>query len=180
MVFVDSNLPMYVAGRDHANRAPALRFFERVRTGAVDICTSTEVLQEILYRYVALNRRDLAGSVYDLFVQLCPVVFPVTLADTDRARHLVTSTSGLGVRDAIHAAVMLNNSVTRIATFDQGFDAMPDLERVALEKPSWRTSRRVEGRAGRGRSILLRSRRGASGLREMSLTYDSYRSSVLT
>ena len=88
-VFIDSNLPMYVAGRDHPLREPARRFLERVRTGEVEGCTSTEVLQEILYRYVGLRRPDLATQVYELFVQLCPVVFPVTLADTDRARDFV-------------------------------------------------------------------------------------------
>jgi len=72
MIFVDSNVPMYVAGRDHPLRGPAQRFLERARAGDIEICTSTEVLQEILYRYVALNRRDLAGSVYDLFVQSVP------------------------------------------------------------------------------------------------------------
>jgi predicted nucleic acid-binding protein len=90
VVFVDSNVPMYVAGREHPLRGPAQRFLERAGGGDVEICTSTEVLQEILYRYSALNRRDLAGAVYDLFVQLCPVVLPVTLADTDRARRIVT------------------------------------------------------------------------------------------
>lgn len=48
--FIDSNIPMYVAGREHANREPARRFLERVRKGSVEACTSTEVLQEILYR----------------------------------------------------------------------------------------------------------------------------------
>lgn len=62
-VFIDSNLPMYVAGREHAHRGPARRFLERVRRGAVDGCTSTEVLQEILYRYVSLRRHDLAHRV---------------------------------------------------------------------------------------------------------------------
>ena len=66
MVFVDSNVPTYVAGRDHPLRDPARRFLERARGGDVDICTSTEVLQEILYRYSALKRLDLAASVYDL------------------------------------------------------------------------------------------------------------------
>ena len=132
MVFVDSNVPMYVAGREHALRDPARRFLERARAGEVEICTSTEVLQEILYRYAALGRRDLAGDVYDLFVQLCPVVLPVTLADTDRARHLVTGAPGVSVRDAVHAAVMLNHDVTDIATFDRGFDAIPGVSRVPL------------------------------------------------
>lgn len=132
MIFVDSNVPMYVAGRDHPHRAPARRFLEQVRTGEVNACTSTEVLQKVLYRYNALKRLDLARQVYDLFVQLCPVVFPVTLADTDRARDLVCDGSGAGVRDAIHAAVMLNHDVRDIATFDRGFDRIEGVERLAL------------------------------------------------
>jgi predicted nucleic acid-binding protein len=132
MVFVDSNVPMYVAGRDHPFRAPARRFLERARAGEVEICTSTEVLQEILYRYAALKRRDLAGAVYDLFVQVCPVVFPVTLADTDRARAVVGAERDIGVRDALHAAVMLNNGVTTIATFDDEFDHVAGVTRIEM------------------------------------------------
>ena len=131
-VFVDSNIPMYVAGRDHSLRAPAVRFLEAVKAEEVEACTSTEVLQEILYRYVSLRRRDLAASVYDLFVQLCRVVLPVTLADTDRARQLVAKAGGVGVRDAIHAAVMLNNGIGKIATFDKAFDRIPGVERLRL------------------------------------------------
>lgn len=132
MVFVDSNIPMYVAGRDHPLRGPAQRFLERARAGNIEICTSTEVLQEILYRYAALNRRDLAGSVYDLFVQLCPIVHGVTLADTDRARRLIEVHPSVGVRDAIHAAVMLNHDLKAIATFDQGFDDIEGIQRLPL------------------------------------------------
>ena len=132
MVFVDSNVPMYVAGRDHPLRDPARRFLERARSGGVDICTSTEVLQEILYRYAALKRLDLAASVYDLFVHICPTVLPVALADTDRARALLVSSRGITVRDAVHAAVMLNHDVSEIATFDEGFDALDGISRVDL------------------------------------------------
>ena len=132
MVFVDSNVPMYVAGRDHPLRDPARRFLERARSGEVDICTSTEVLQEILYRYSALKRLDLAASVYDLFVHLCPTVLPVTLADTDRARTLLIAARGISVRDAVHAAVMLNHDISEIASFDGGFDAVDGVTRVAL------------------------------------------------
>jgi uncharacterized protein len=132
MVFVDSNVPMYVAGRDHPLRDPARRFLERARSGEVDICTSTEVLQEILYRYAALKRLELAASVYDLFVHICPTVLPVALADTDRAKALLVSTRGISVRDAVHAAVMLNHDISEIATFDEGFDALDGITRVAL------------------------------------------------
>ena len=132
MIFVDSNVPMYVAGRDHPLRPAAVRFLERARAGEVDICTSTEVLQEILYRYASLKRLDLAVAVYDLFVQLCPVVYPVTLADTDRARRLITETDGVSVRDAVHASVMLNNDIVEIATFYTGFDEVPGISRIEL------------------------------------------------
>ncbi len=132
-VFVDSNVPMYVAGRDHPLRAPARRFLDRVRSGEQDACTSTEVLQEILYRYSSLRRLDLAREVYDLFVQIVPTVLPVTLADTDRARDIVCGPAAVSARDALHAGVMLTHGITRIATFDTGFDAIEGVERLRLE-----------------------------------------------
>jgi uncharacterized protein len=131
-VFIDSNIPMYVAGADHPNRAPARRFLERVRSREVDGFTSTEVLQEILYRYHALQRLDLASNVYDFFVALVPVVLPVTLADTDLARDLLATTAGVSARDAVHGAVMLNNGLERVATFDRGFDRMGRVSRLEL------------------------------------------------
>lgn len=123
---------MYVAGRDHPNRDPARRFLRRAREGKVDACTSTEVLQEILYRYASLGRLDLAREVYDLFVEFCPIVLGVTLADTDRARDLVCQAIGPSARDAVHAAVMLNNNVEWIATFDSGFDEIAGIRRLKL------------------------------------------------
>jgi len=131
-VFVDSNIPMYVAGGEHENQEPARRFLDRVRDGKVDACTSTEVLQEILYRYSSLGRLDIASQVYDLVVEICPVVLEVTLADTDRARDLLCGTAGISARDAVHAAVMLNHDVEWVATFDAGFDRVRGLRRLKI------------------------------------------------
>jgi predicted nucleic acid-binding protein len=131
-VFIDSNIPMYVAGRDHPLRDPSRRFLARLQSGEFEGCTSTEVLQEILYRYVGLRRPELAVEVYDLFVGLCSTVFPVTLADTDRARDLVREGAVASTRDLVHAAVMLNNDVTRVASFDAGFDDIRGIERLPL------------------------------------------------
>ena len=131
-VFVDSNIPMYVAGAEHPNRGPATRFLESAGDAGLDLCTSTEVLQEILYRYTVLGRADLADRVYDLFVALIPEIFSVTLADTDLAKRILLSTPGLSARDAVHAGVMLNRDVNRVATFDRGFDRIEGIERVEL------------------------------------------------
>jgi predicted nucleic acid-binding protein len=132
-VFIDSNIPMYVAGAAHQNRDPARRFLERVRSGDVEGCTSTEVLQEILYRYSAIGRRTLGAEVYDLFVQLCPVVFDVTLADTDGARQLLLDYPELSARDCVHAAVMNSHELDVIATFDTGFDRVVGFRRLDLQ-----------------------------------------------
>ena len=131
-VFVDSNIPMYVAGSKHENRDPALRFLDRVRDRQVEACTSTGVLEESLYRYSSLGRLDLASEVYDLVVEICPVVLDVTLADTDRARDLLCSTAGISARDAVHAAVMLNHEIEWIATFDSGFDRVRGVRRLRM------------------------------------------------
>ena len=127
---------MYVAGGEHPNRELARRFLDRAREGVVDICTSTEVLQEILYRYSALGKPDLARDVYDLFVEICPVVLPVTIADTDVARNLIATTQGISARDAVHVGVMLNHKIVSIATFDTGFDGIPGIKRISLSEKS--------------------------------------------
>jgi hypothetical protein len=131
-VFIDSNIPMYVAGAEHPNRAAADRFLERVRSREVAACTSTEVLQEILHRYSSVGKPAVAGRIYSLFVDICPAVFSVTLADTDRARDLLVTVPGIAARDAIHAAVMLNHNLEWIATFDAHFDRVPGISRLPL------------------------------------------------
>lgn len=131
-VFVDSNIPMYVAGSDHPNKRPATLFLHAVRSGKYEAYASTEVLQEILYRYCALNRRDVADRVYSLFVELCTEVYPVTLADTDAAKLLLAKHQRLGPRDAIHTAVMNNRGIRTIATFDKDFDDAPSVRRLSL------------------------------------------------
>lgn len=132
-IFIDSNIPMYVAGREHPHREPSRRFLAKVQQGEIEGCTSVEVLQEILYRYSSLRRLDLAREVYDIFVQVCPVMLSITLADTDRARNLLTEVNGVSARDAIHAAVMLNHDVEWIASFDTGFDGVPGIRRAELK-----------------------------------------------
>ncbi len=131
-VFIDSNIPMYVAGAEHEYREPASRFLDRVEKHELEACTSTVVLQEILSRYAGLGRHDLAGRIYDLFVEACPEVLDVTLADTDRARDLIANGVTSIPRHAIHAAVMMNHEIEWIATFDRDFDRIAGIRRMKL------------------------------------------------
>jgi len=123
---------MYVAGKEHPHREPARRLLGKIQRGQIEGFTSVDVLQEILYRYTALQKPGLAREVYDTFVQICPVVLGVTLAETDLARNLLGEVDGISARDAIHAAVMINNELEWIASFDKGFDRVPAIRRLEL------------------------------------------------
>lgn len=121
-VFVDSNIAMYAAGGPHPHKDPSLRFLAQAQRGEIHAVTSTEVLQEILHRYHRLGHPDVASHVYDLVVQLCAEVLPVTIADTDACVDLLRTVDG-SVRDALHVAVMRNNELECVATYDAGFTA---------------------------------------------------------
>lgn len=130
--FIDSNIPMYVAGGKHPLREPSLLFLRRVQEGEIDAWTSVEVLQEILHRFTALKRLDLAIAVYEDFTTICPRILPVTVDDTDRAKEILRNTPGISSRDAVHAAVMLNHGIPDIATFDRSFDEISGIRRLNL------------------------------------------------
>ena len=65
--------------------------------------------------------------MYDAFVQVCPIIYDVTLADTDRARDLLGELDEISARDAVHAAVMLNRGVEWVASFDRAFQDVPGI-----------------------------------------------------
>jgi hypothetical protein len=132
-VFIDSNIPMYVAGADHPHREPARRFLQQVLQGTYQGLTSTEILQEILYRYQGLKRLDTGLRICDLFLEICTTVLPVTIDDVARARELLATVPGLSVRDALHAAVAFQNGLVHIASFDRVFDRIPGIERLELD-----------------------------------------------
>lgn len=58
-------------------------------------------------------------------------VYPVERADVEAAKTLLDGIPSLSARDALHVAVMKRREVSRILSFDAGFDAVPGLERLA-------------------------------------------------
>ena len=89
-----------------------------------------EVLQEILHRYVAINRREAIQPAFDALLRIVDHVYPVEAADIDRAKTLLLGLTPLSARDAMHVAVMQRYDILRIMSFDAGFDQVPGLERV--------------------------------------------------
>lgn len=133
VVFVDANIPMYVAGRDHALREVCRQALTLVAQEAVDAVTNTEVHQEILHRYLSLGRPDEARSVSKMLQTIVPHTLSVALKDIVRARELSLAYPGVAARDLVHAAVMLNHGVTHILSVDKHFDVMQELVRLSPE-----------------------------------------------
>ena len=130
MIFVDSNIPMYLVGGDHPNKAAARLRLEQAIVDNEPLATDAEVLQELLHRYGAIGRRDAIGPAWNAIVGVVDVVHPIELEDVTRARRLVGSAATLSARDAVHLAVMQRRGISRILTFDTGFDGIVGIERI--------------------------------------------------
>jgi uncharacterized protein len=130
VIFVDSNIPMYLVGVSHPHKADAQRLLEQAVAAGDKLVTSAEVFQEILHRYAAIGRRDAIQPAWDALAAVTDEVLPIDLADVDRARAIVLERQSLSARDALHAAVMQRHGVKRLFSFDAGFDLLPGLTRL--------------------------------------------------
>jgi predicted nucleic acid-binding protein len=131
MILIDANIPMYLVGADHPNKGAAQRLLERAATNRERLVTDAEVFQEILHRYVAINRRDAIQPAFDALNGVVDEIFTIEAVTVERAKDLVLGYVGLSARDAIHVATMQAHDVTRIMSFDAGFDVIPGLSRLS-------------------------------------------------
>jgi len=131
VILVDSNVPMYLVGAAHPHKIDARRLLERAVADGRRLVTDAEVLQEILHRYVAINRRDAIQPCFDVLLELVDEVLPVDLDTVQRAREIVLGRPELTARDAIHVATMERHGVREILSFDRHFDGVPGIVRLA-------------------------------------------------
>lgn len=131
MIFVDSNIPMYLVGKPHPNKDAARRLLESTIERGQRLVTDAEVLQEIMHRYVAIRRPEAIQPAFGALLAVVDEVFPVGKEDAERARDVLLSHHGtLSARDALHVAIMQSRSVSRLMSFDQGFDRFSWIERL--------------------------------------------------
>jgi len=130
VIFVDSNVPMYLVGAPHAHKADAQRLLERCIADRERLVTDAEVLQEILHRYVAIDRRDAIQPAFDALLGVVDDIFPVETPDVQRAKSIVLGSARLSARDALHLAIMARHRIDRILSFDAGFDGFPGVTRL--------------------------------------------------
>ena len=131
MIFIDSNVPMYLVGSEHPHKADAQSLLERCIADDERLVTDAEVLQEILHRYFAIDRLDAISPAFQAILGVVDEVFAVQLPDVERAKDILLSTQRLSARDAVHLAIMERNQVETILSFDSGFDDYPGITRLA-------------------------------------------------
>ena len=122
---------MYLVGATHPNKANARRSLEELVRHRERLVTDAEVLQEILHRYVAIERPDAIQPAFDALLGVTDEVFPVSQAVVERAKKIVLGHKQLSARDAVHLATMEIHGITRILSFDRGFDGFPGIRRLA-------------------------------------------------
>jgi predicted nucleic acid-binding protein len=131
VIFVDSNIPMYLVGTPHPRKADAQRLVEKLVSNRQRLVTSAEVLQEILHRYIAINRRDAIQPAFDALLNVVDQVFVVDQAAAERAKEIVMGYPKMSARDALHVAIMEGQEIDKILSFDSGFDGFPGITRLS-------------------------------------------------
>ena len=131
MILVDSNIPMYLVGAPHAHKSDARRLLEKVVSERRRLVTDAEVLQEILHRYVAIDRRDAIQPAFDALIGIVDQVLAVDRPIAERAKQIVLGYRQLSARGAVHIAVMEHHGIEQVMTFDSGFDRFPGITRLS-------------------------------------------------
>ncbi len=131
MILVDSNIPMYLIGAPHNHKSDAQRLLEKLVSDRQRLVTDAEVLQEILHRYVAINRQDAIQPAFDALLGIVDQVLPIDRTVAERAKEIVLGTRQMSARDAVHLAVMEQHGIDQILTFDSGFDGFPGITRLS-------------------------------------------------
>ncbi len=130
MIFIDSSIPMYLVGAAHPNKVDAQRELEALVSDRVRLVTDAAVLQEILHRYTALERRGFIQLAYDVLLGVVDEVLPIERATAEGARQLVLQYPTLPVRTAVHVAVMRQHRIDTVLSFDATFERVPGITRL--------------------------------------------------
>jgi predicted nucleic acid-binding protein len=121
---------MYLIGAAHPHKTEAQVIVERLIAAGERLVTDAEVLQEILHRYTAIDKREAIAPALQVTLDIVDEVMPIGKADVLRAGEIVQNRALLSARDAVHIAVMEHHGIRSILSFDGDFDRWPGLRRI--------------------------------------------------
>lgn len=132
LYFVDVNIPMYAAGKQHPYKDACVWVMTEIANGRLQAAIDTEIIQEVLYRYGAIQQWQIGVQMAQSLLDLMPLLLPVTVDDMKTAVSLFAQHAPQGVkaRDLVHTAVMQNHQITHIISTDKHFDQIDTVVRV--------------------------------------------------
>ncbi len=130
MIFVDSNIPMYVVGNDPEHKVAAMSAISEALAQNQRLVSDAEVLQEILHRYTAIRRTEAIQPAFDALAATVDEILPIEALDVQAAKTIILGGVRPSARDALHVAVMRRYGIDTIMSFDRGFDTVPGIRRV--------------------------------------------------
>lgn len=134
-IFLDTNIPMYAAGKDRHHKKPCLKLLELVARRELLAFTDVEVFQEILHRFISQGKAEIGFQIFDNFYKLMQNnVLPVTAKEISKAREFAEKYPEAKARDILHLAVMESQGLKTIITVDTHFDKFQEVTRMEPKK----------------------------------------------
>jgi len=128
--FIDTNIFIYAQGKEYKYKTPCQIIMRLIAADEIYGATNTEILQEILYRYSSLGKKNIGIQMVENVLSIIHEVLPVDRSDISLALNLLDKYHELNVRDAIHSATALRNDFKYILTVDKHFDKIKNLQRI--------------------------------------------------
>src|ERR1700730_14846721 len=113
MIFIDSNIPMYLVGAPHPHKVDAQRLLENLLSERVRVVTDAGVPQENFYRYVAIDRRDAIQPAFDAILGIVDQVLAVDLVAAERAKSIVLGSTRRSAPGGLYLALLCNTFTGR-------------------------------------------------------------------
>ena len=144
--FVDTNVPIYAAGRDHPYKEPCARIIRLIAANPARFMTDAEVFQELMHHYLRTNRWTIGREVFSRFeLLLHGRIEPTYPEDVRRASHMADETHQANSRDLVHASVMSRAGTSLIISADADFDMIPDLRRLdPMQLSTWQAELQID------------------------------------
>ena len=102
----------------------------RVGDGQLEAVTSTEVVQEILHRFISIRRPEVGIEIARVTMDAFAPVLPITHTLMRRLPDLAARYPHLSARDLVHVATCIHEGISEILSPDRGFDQVVEMRRI--------------------------------------------------
>ena len=141
VAFVDANIPIYAAGRDHEYKEPCARIIRVIANSPANFITDAEVLQELMHHYLRRHRWAIGREIFRRFETLLQGhIEPIYPEDVSLAAQLAEQGNQSSSRDLVHASVMKRYGANLCISADTDFDRIPGIRRLdPMQLDDWQT-----------------------------------------